>query len=100
MNSALLVHPSLVLLGNQASLDSTCGSAGCSAVLGMLFSGFGISFTSLWDVVPQDTRGDRQPSFTQMDLEMTFADQDVIMKLTEELMRTVFKDVRTYHAHR
>lgn len=42
---------------------------------------------------PQDTRGDRQPSFTQMDLEMTFADQDVIMKLTENLMRTVFKEV-------
>ena len=28
-----------------------------------------------------------------MDLEMTFADQDVIMKLTEDLMRTVFKEV-------
>ncbi|KAL3133042.1 hypothetical protein ABBQ38_006948 [Trebouxia sp. C0009 RCD-2024] len=41
----------------------------------------------------EDTRGDRQPSFTQMDLEMTFADQDVIMKLTEDLMRTVFKEV-------
>ena len=41
----------------------------------------------------QDTRGDRQPSFTQMDLEMTFADQDVIMQLTEALMRTVFQEV-------
>lgn len=43
--------------------------------------------------VMQDTRGDRQPSFTQMDLEMTFADQDVIMQLTEALMRTVFQEV-------
>ena len=41
----------------------------------------------------QDTRGDRQPSFTQMDLEMTFADQNVIMQLTEALMRTVFQEV-------
>lgn len=41
----------------------------------------------------EDTRGDRQPSFTQMDLEMTFADQDVITKLTEGLIRTVFQEV-------
>ena len=34
-----------------------------------------------------------------MDLEMTFADQDVIMKLTEDLMRTVFKEVILLHAH-
>lgn len=39
------------------------------------------------------TRGDRQPSFTQLDLEMTFADQDVIMQLTEALVRTVFQQV-------
>ncbi len=43
--------------------------------------------------VVQDTRGDRQPSFTQMDLEMTFSDQDVIMQLTEALMRDVFQEV-------
>ena len=41
----------------------------------------------------QATRGDRQPSFTQLDLEMTFADQDVIMQLTEDLVRTVFQQV-------
>jgi len=28
-----------------------------------------------------------------MDLEMTFADQDVIMQLTEALMRNVFQEV-------
>ena len=50
-------------------------------------------------MVLQDTRGDRQPSFTQMDLEMTFADQDVVIKLTEDLMRTVFKEVTPPHAH-
>ena len=52
-----------------------------------------------WGMLSQDTRGDRQPSFTQMDLEMTFADQDVIMKLTEDLMRTVFKEVMPHHAY-
>lgn len=33
-----------------------------------------------------------------MDLEMTFADQDVIMRLTEDLMRTVFREVNTHDA--
>lgn len=32
-----------------------------------------------------------------MDLEMTFADQDVITKLTEGLIRTVFQEVRTLY---
>ncbi|WP_040236362.1 aspartate--tRNA ligase [Borrelia crocidurae] len=40
----------------------------------------------------EDSRGDRQPEFTQLDLEMSFIKKENIFKLIENLIFTIFKN--------
>ncbi len=41
----------------------------------------------------EDPRADRQPEFTQVDIEMSFIDEDDIYSVGEGVMKTVFKEV-------
>ncbi|MFT6599496.1 MAG: aspartyl-tRNA synthetase [Alloalcanivorax sp.] len=41
----------------------------------------------------EDLRADRQPEFTQIDLEASFVEEDDIMAITESMVKSVFKDM-------
>ena len=42
----------------------------------------------------EDLRADRQPEFTQIDLEMSFVNEDDVMSLNEGLMKKIFKELK------
>ena len=44
----------------------------------------------------EDLRADRQPEFTQIDVEMSFVDTKDIFEIVEDLMKRLFKEIKNY----
>ena len=42
----------------------------------------------------EDLRADRQPEFTQIDVEMSFVDMDDVISVNEKLMQRIFKEIK------
>jgi len=59
----------------------------------LMISGFDRYYQIVRCFRDEDLRADRQPEFTQIDMEMSFVGEDDIMAVSENMMKALFKDV-------